>query len=184
MFGDLTTDSRGNVFISDSRFNVIYKFSPEENILETFIPPGSFVSLQGIVLTDNDSLLFVADYSQGILKVNMTNKSIELLSNNTSTTLLGIDGLYYFKGRLIATQNGINPQRILSLKPDDSLSSLINYDILESNNPEFDEPTLGVIVGNAFYFISNSQWSGFKDDGTIFPDDKLAFPLILKLKLN
>jgi hypothetical protein len=184
LFGDLTIDSRGNVFVSDSRFNAIYKLPFNGKELETIIPAGNFISVQGIALDEDESVLFAADYSQGILKINLNDRSVEQLKNNSTTTLLGIDGLYFYKDMLIATQNGVNPQRILSLDLNGQLTAISGYKILESNNPLFDEPTLGVISGDNFYFISNSQWTRFDADGTIYPDEKLEYPLILKITLE
>ncbi len=184
LFGDLTINSAGDVYVSDSRDNAIYRLTTDDSRLETFIPSGYFLSLQGIAFSDDDSLLYAADYSQGIFKINAADGSVHLLENKTSTTLLGIDGLYYYKDKLIATQNGVNPQRVLSLSPDNEITRIVNYKILESNNPLFDEPTLGVIEKDNFYFISNSQWARFDKSGTIFPDEKLDYPRILMINLK
>ncbi len=184
LFGDLTMDLQGNVYVSDSRYNAIYKLTLTGEELKTIIPPGNFISLQGIAFNENDSILYAADYSQGIFRINMHDKSVELIQNETATTLLGIDGLYFHKGRLIATQNGVNPQRIVLLKLNSNHTAVSDYKILESNNPLFDEPTLGVITGNEFYFIANSQWSRFDKNGTIYPDEELDYPLILRITLE
>lgn len=184
LFGDLTVDSAGNVFISDSRYNAIYKLPVDGEELETVIPKGYFISLQGIALNEDESFLFAADYSQGILKFSLDNKEAEFLKNESTTTLLGIDGLYFYKGKLVATQNGVDPQRVILLSLNPELSSIKSFVILESNNPQFDEPTLGVISGDTFYFIANSQWARFNNDGTIYPDERLEYPLILKINLE
>ncbi len=184
LFGDVTSNSAGEVFVSDSRSNVIYKLTEDSGGLETFIPSGYFLSLQGIAFSGDDSILFAADYAQGIFKINVNERTVQFLENKTPTTLLGIDGLYFYKGNLIVTQNGINPHRVLKLIPDNNITSLSDYKILESNNPLFDEPTLGVIDNGNFYFISNSQWSRFDKSGTIFPDERLDYPRILKINID
>ena len=184
LFGDLTLNKTGDVFVSDSRSSCIYRLTKDGEGLQTLIPSGYFVSLQGIAFTDDGSALYAADYSQGIFKIDMNDRTAALLENKTPTTLLGIDGLYFYKGSLIATQNGVNPHRVLKLIPDGNAASIGNYEILESNNPLFDEPTLGVIYNDSFYFISNSQWSRFDESGVIFPDEQLEYPMILKIKLD
>ncbi len=184
LFGDVTINSSGDVFVSDSRSNVIYKLEPDDNRLKTFIPSGYFLSLQGIAFSDDDSILYAADYSLGIFRISVSERTVELVGNNTSTTLLGIDGLYFYEGDLIATQNGVNPHRVLRLIPGRDITSINHYQILESNNPLFDEPTLGVIDSGNFYFISNSQWSRFDKSGIIFPDERLDYPRILKISLE
>ncbi|MCB0312791.1 MAG: hypothetical protein KDH84_05935, partial [Calditrichaeota bacterium] len=57
-------------------------------------------------------------------------------------------------------------------------------EVLEANHPEFDEPTLGVISGNIFYYIANSQWGSTLDQqGKLRPESELKFPLVLKMGL-
>ncbi len=184
LFGDLTIDPTGGVYVSDSRSNAIYKLTADGTGLETFIPSGYFLSLQGIAFNDDGSSLFAADYSQGIFRISVKERTVQFLENQTSTTLLGIDGLYFYKGTLIATQNGVNPHRVIRLNIGSDSNSIEDYQILESNNPLFDEPTLGAIDNNYFYFISNSQWARFDKSGSIFPDERLDYPRILKIKLD
>ena len=49
------------------------------------------------------------------------------------------------------------------------------------NLPEFDEPTLGTIVGDHFYFVANSHWNRYDADNNL-PDD-LTGPIVLRLEL-
>jgi len=54
--------------------------------------------------------------------------------------------------------------------------------VVERGHPDFGEPTLGVVVGNAFYFVANSQYGAFAEDGTL-DEAKLRPPLILRASL-
>ena len=38
-------------------------------------------------------------------------------------------------------------------------------EVLIANHPLFDEPTLGTVVGEAFYFVANSHWNRFDHEG-------------------
>ncbi len=149
-----------------------------------FIGPKKFVSLQGLDLSADGKYLFLADYSLGLYKADLKTKKIEQLKSPLNFTPLGIDGLYFYNNSLIATQNGINPQRVVRIFLNDSLTSIIKYKVLGSNNPYFDEITLGVIKKNNFYYIANGQWNKFNEDGSIFPLEKLKQPRILKVILN
>ncbi|HRI72498.1 MAG TPA: hypothetical protein PK156_50025 [Polyangium sp.] len=51
------------------------------------------------------------------------------------------------------------------------------------NQPPFDEPTLGVVVGRDFFYVANSQWGHFTK-GVLDPVDKLKEPVILKMALE
>ena len=56
-------------------------------------------------------------------------------------------------------------------------------EVIEANNPVFDEPTLGVVVGEQFYFIANSQWGAIDEKGRLASAEKLRDPIVLRLKL-
>lgn len=184
VLGDLTLSSTGDVYISDSRFNAVYKIPAKSDSLEMYLKPGRFVSLQGLDLSDDEKYLFLADYALGLFKINLDNKRIEQIKSPSDFTALGVDGLYFYKNSLIATQNGINPQRVVRIYLNDVLNTIESYTVLEANNPSFDEITLGVIKGNSFYYIANSQWGSFDKNGIIFPDEKLQKPRVLKVKIS
>lgn len=54
-------------------------------------------------------------------------------------------------------------------------------EILAANLPEFDEPTLGVIRGDDFYFVANSHWNRFDRENRL--PDGLSGPIVLKIRL-
>ena len=56
--------------------------------------------------------------------------------------------------------------------------------VVAANHPMFNEPTLGVLVRDTFYYIANSQWGSFNPDKTIFPLEKLQEPIVLKTQLE
>ena len=140
-----------------------------------------FISPQGLDFTPDQKQLFVADYSKGVFLVDLKTKKVTDIASDF--TLLGIDGLYYFKGSLIAVQNGVNPNRVIKARLNKDLTRFDRFETIEANNPVFDEPTLGVVVKDSFYFVANSQWGTIDDNGKLAPADKLKDPTILKVKL-
>jgi hypothetical protein len=72
------------------------------------IPAGQIVSPQGIAVARN--ALFVADYAQGVYRIDLTSKRPVKLKAPSDAMLLGIDGLVRRGGQLIAIQNGAQPQ--------------------------------------------------------------------------
>jgi hypothetical protein len=50
---------------------------------------------------------------------------------------------------------------------DGSGRRITSAEVLERARPDYAEPTLGVMVGQAFYDVANSQRERFRDDGTI-----------------
>ena len=78
----------------------------------------------------------------------------------------------------------MNPQRVIRCTLNKDLSRIDKFETIEANNPLFDEPTLGVLVKNNFYFVANSQWGAIDESGHLAPEDKLKDPLILKVDLK
>jgi hypothetical protein len=123
----------------------------------------------------------LADYSKGLFVIDVATRQVK--SVIADFTLLGIDGLYTYKGSLVAVQNGVNPQRLVRYFVSKRLDRVQRFEVLEANNPIFDEITLGVLVERDFYFIANSQWGAIDKNGNLAPVDKLTDPTILKLRL-
>jgi sugar lactone lactonase YvrE len=181
--GDLVLDSNGDVFATDSVSPAIYAIPRRKDELELFMESDEFVSPQGLALSRDEKQLFMADYSKGIFVVNLQTKSYLDLAPAPNSTLLGIDGLYQHEGRLIAIQNGVNPQRVVRHTLNRNGDAVERFDVLEANNPLFDEPTLGVVVEDMFYYVANSQWGAIDNKGQLAPAEKLREPVILKIKL-
>jgi hypothetical protein len=96
---------------------------------------------------------------------------------------LGIDGLYAVGDALIGVQNGVAPYRVVRLHLDRDGRRVVAADVLERARPDYAEPTLGVVVGSTLYYVANSQWERFRDDGTIEAPAELKAPLVLRLPL-
>jgi len=89
--------------------------------------------------------------------------------------------LYRHGNELIAIQNGIRPHRVVAYRLSDDGVSIEASRTLASNLPEFDEPTLGVVRGDDFYFVANSHWNRFDTENRL--PDGLSGPIILILEL-
>lgn len=183
LLGDMVLNSRGDVFASDSISPEIYVIRQGASEMELFLRSSDFSSPQGLAFSSDERSLFLADYSNGIFSIDVATKRITNFPAPSGSTLLGIDGLYSYNGSLIAVQNGVNPQRIirLSMKPGDT--GIDRLDVIEANNPVFDEPTLGVMIKDSFYYIANSQWGAIDEKGTLAPPEKLKDPVVLKIDL-
>jgi hypothetical protein len=99
-------------------------------------------------------------------------------------SLNGIDGLALFERSLIAIQNGIVPHRVIRLDLAPGGVTISKAGILEMNHPDFDEPTLGVVVGGALYFSADSQGQKFLDEKHPIAADAMREAVILKLPLS
>jgi|CXWL01.1.fsa_nt_gi hypothetical protein len=179
--GDLLIGRDGIIYATDSISPVIYRIDSKRDELEEFVRSDNFVSLQGLAFSAGDKEMFVADYSKGIFRIDMATKNIVQLTPGESVTLLGIDGLYFYRGGLIAIQNGITPHRVVSIAI--AGGRIEEFKTLEANHADFMEPTLGFLIGDEFYYVANSQWPLVNGKAEL-NSDKLRQPVVLKLNVK
>lgn len=182
---DLTLDSRGQVYISDSRGGAIYRLAgDDEEALEVVAPAGTFASPGGLAFAGNDRSLFVADYGVGLFVLDVVTGRVTPAGGAETVCLNGIDGLIAIPGGLVAIQNGILPNRILRLLVDPNQPRILHVDLLDRNHRQWDEPTLGVYLNREVYYVARSQWSRILPGGRMPPDDQLEPHLIMRVRVN
>ena len=184
-FGDLALHPKtGLPFVSDSDSPTIFTVNEKSDTLVAWLQSdaATLPSLQGLDFTPDGKTLFCADYSNGLFAVDVAKKTLQHLSTPDSCVVSGTDGLYFLNGNLLGIQNGTNPQRVVRFRLSRSQSAIQGLDVLEANNPLFQEPTLGVVVGNEFYYIANSQWESVSEKGVAAPDKDWKPHTILRLK--
>ncbi|QEC42307.1 hypothetical protein [Pseudobacter ginsenosidimutans] len=101
------------------------------------------------------------------------------------TYLNGIDGLYFYKGTLIAIQDsGNQDDRIVQFNYDVKKGLITKAKTLQSFRKDFNTSTTGTIIDNEFHYIANAQLRSLQPDGSLTNPEKLLKPVILKLKLD
>lgn len=183
-FNDLTLAGDGTVYVSDSVSGALYRLAPDAAELEVLVEPGRLLSPNGLALSADQRRLFISDYPRqsGLAVLDIESRELRFPTHKGAPTLYGIDGLCRHGEDLIAIQNGVRPHRVLRLRLDPELSQVAEVAVLEKANPHFDEPTLGVMVGDTIYYVANSQWGSFDEDGRIWPEDRLQAPVVLSLR--
>jgi sugar lactone lactonase YvrE len=181
--GDLVITRGGDVYATDSRASVIFRVRAGGDSLEPFITSPLLLSAQGLALTPDERTLYVADYARGILRVDLRRRVVSQVEAVEDVLALGIDGLYLHGGGLIGIQNGVTPHRVVRLKLAPEGNRVLRAEVLERAHPMYAEPTLGVLVGSALFYVANSQWERFGSDGTVAHPDSLRRPVVLRLPL-
>ncbi|MFP4548996.1 MAG: SMP-30/gluconolactonase/LRE family protein [Fidelibacterota bacterium] len=185
LFNDLIITSAGDIYFTDSKSQQIFKIHHLADTLEVFMENPGFGFLNGIALSKAEDYIYVAGSGPGIFRLNLADRSINYLKTPENVTTTGIDGLYRYENSLIAVQNGLGSgTRVVRFMLDKTGTSIENQSILEMKNPHFNVPTTGVIVGNDFYYIANSQLRSFNRNNSIFPMEKLDNVIVLKINLN
>jgi len=179
--GDIVVAESGDVLVTDGLGSGIYRIRPGSVEVESFVAPGVFRSPQGLGFGP-DGRLYVADWGHGLYWVDVEGRRHEV-GGPPDVPLLGIDGLVMRGREIVVTQNGIEPHRVARLELDPSGERVTAGRILAMNDPEFAEPTLGVLVGDAFYFIGKSQWGLYDEKTGAVDEKKLQEPAVLKVNL-
>lgn len=174
VFGDIYVTKNNVVYVSDSAKPILYKIENEGmKPLVSFENDG--LNLQGITMNNQEDQLFVADYLKGIALVDLKTLSKTWLTLPEGTIGKGIDGLVFYKNKLIAVQNGVTPIRITQFNLNKSQNGIESFRIIDNNRPEFDEPALATMVGNKLYFFANSPWKAY-DKNAVLDVSKVKNP--------
>lgn len=182
VLGDLVIADENTLYATDSLTGAIYRYYIDSNEFETLVDRGKLGSPQGLVLDDAGGYLYVADYIGGLYRVSVQDGSLLRIRVADNITDYGIDGLYRYGDELIVVQNGIRPHRVAALQLSENGLAVSSSRVLASNLEHFDEPTLGVIRGDDFYFVANSHWNRFDRENKL--PEGLSGPVILRLALG
>jgi DNA-binding beta-propeller fold protein YncE len=183
VLGDLAVSAWGDVFVTDSKDPVLYRLAAGGDSLQRITSP-LFRSLQGAAPAPDRNVLYVADYSHGLLRVDLATNSVTRLDDPPGTTTLGCDGIVLDRGAIIAVQNGVSPARVMRFTLDPTGTRLVGAEVLDQNIEVADEPTIGTIVGRSFVYVANGQWEKYTDDGRRIPERRLAAPVLLAVPLD
>lgn len=161
VLGDFVIAADGTIYVSDSTAPILWRLTPGATALEKWLEHDDFLSLQGLALSADGRQLHVADYANGLWRIDVATRAATLLDAPARATLFGLDGLYAVPGGLVAVQNGVTPQRIvkISLGADGSAQGV---KILGAGHPAMSDLSLGQVVNNHFDFIGNAGWAHFE----------------------
>jgi len=162
---DIAVGRDGRVYASDPASGAVYQADMGDTALSILVPPGRLHNPQGLAFGPDQRRLFVSDYVQGLALINLSDGALLDVLPGAQTMLDGIDGLFAFKGGLIAVQNGTRPRRILFLRLHASGDWIVFAKVLERDHREWGEPTLGTVRGNKFLYVADAQWDRFGPGG-------------------
>ena len=146
---DLTVDSEGNAYITDSFANAIYKVTPQyqATVMQRFtdLPEGAL--LNGIVYHDGGYLLAVAE--DRIYKVPIANPA-GTTQVNVTDPVDGQDGIVLMRdGRLVATSNSETEPRLVAFRSDDNWATAHRVAVAALNG----QATTAAVVGDDIWAV-------------------------------
>lgn len=144
---------KGDVFFADGPRREIWKL---EGGKPRFVIDNQRLStIRG--MTASDRALYFADYELGVFGLDLaTGEPFEVRAPE-NVTLYAIDGLAYWNGQLIAVQGDLRPKRVMRFQLTPDGTGIAKHQALEASRSEFGTPTRGVVAGDTFYFIANTQ---------------------------
>ena len=164
VLGDLVVAANGDVFTTDSVTPAVYRVDGAKGGLEKWAQ-GPWRSPQGLAFSADGARLYVADYALGLFVIEVATKKVSPVKTPRDVASVGIDGLYMVEGALVATQNGIEPQRVMRFSLDEAGTSVTGQKVLLGADPRVDDLSLGTVVGQTLLINAHSGWSEFDDDG-------------------
>jgi sugar lactone lactonase YvrE len=183
-FDDLTVARDGRVFVSYAGDASILTLAPDAERLSTLVGPGTIQGPNGLALSSDNTRLYVSDYAGAIFSIDPRSGSATRLGLPSDATIYGIDGLAWADGSLIGVENGVEPARVVRLTLSADATRIERVTILEMNHPAMGEPTLGVVAGQEFYFVADSQGGVLRRAKGPLADEPLTEPTVLRLRLK
>jgi streptogramin lyase len=171
-FGDLVVDANGAVFASDSVGGGVWRLNPRENAPTLFAQSNWIKSPQGLAICG--SALLLADYSSGFFRIDRFTGQVSSIPTPNRAALAGIDGLAPnpaadrsnpYSRSFIATQNGVQPQRVMDLRLDLNCYKLTLAEPRLANLDGIDDLSLGTASKDRYVFLGHSQWGAWGGEG-------------------
>jgi streptogramin lyase len=184
VLNDLTFAPDGTIYASDARDGSLYRRTPGASALTRLGPRGLLKSPQGMAVTGDGHFLLVADYSLGLVKVDLATATFEPLKIPADAKTKGIDGLAQLAdGSFLASQNGLAQPRILRLVLSPDWSQLLSLEVVAADDAAIADPSLVMADSSGAYVVGVSQWASFGQDRQT-PTKPLQPWRIIKLELK
>ncbi|MBC8087743.1 MAG: hypothetical protein H7Z40_10795 [Phycisphaerae bacterium] len=180
--GDIALSPTGDVLVSDSQAGVLWLLPAGGDTLIA-IRHRLFRSLQGLVPSRDGKAVWVADYSHGLLRVELPGGATTRVADLAGHTTVGIDGLVAHGNTLIGVQNLFNPAQVVQLTLNAEGTRIVKHAVLD-RNVLATSPTGGIVIDYAVVHIANSLWDFVGQWGTVTQGVRLPKPLLLRLPLT
>ena len=182
LFNDLVETSSGHIYITDSRDGRVFRFDRKSQTFSGLTERDAFLYPNGITIDPSDRYLFVADLA-GITLIDTRTGDRRRLEEAPAVSAAEIDGLYYFRGALIGVQDGFGVDRVVAFYLDRSLRSIASSRVLLEGGKHTRQLTEGVVVGENFYVVAESQQTAFDADDKLI-EGGLHPSVVLELRLD
>lgn len=177
--GDVSV-RRDRVVVSDSTNGAVYTCMSRCAALATVIAPRAKGSAQGSIVSDDGRRLLLADYSLGILDIDLATGHQAPVVREDGRTLRGVDGFIRDgDGSYLAVRNFDVPGAVVRFRIREG--KIVDLSVAAAGGAIHD-PTQIVRAGNQILVVGDAQWTahlpgkGGKRSGMQKPTPIAAFP--------
>jgi sugar lactone lactonase YvrE len=159
LFNDLAISSSGQVYITDMFGHRIYHVDPQTKKLDVFIGDSIVLWPNGLTFGSDDSILYVATYARGLLKVDMSTRNVAPLTGWKDTAYShGMDGLVFYNNSLIGVFNGEqHAHSVVRYSLNETGETITGEAIVDSAHADFGVPTTAALHHNQLFVLANSH---------------------------
>jgi len=165
---DLVLRNKQEIYLSDTFAHLTFRFDRSSHTFTPLAFPRPLFYPNGITVSGNGNLLYVADL-MGVIAVDLRNNETREVDAGKGSTLAGIDGLYWYKGDLLGVQYGTGAFRVARFRLSADGLRVRQTEILEYRSPLVSFPTTGAIAEQNFYFIANTGIGNLENDKIVDP---------------
>lgn len=152
--GDVSASEAG-VFVSDSQNGAVYRLAANGYSLAPLVAPGVGKSAQGSAASSDGQSLLVADYSQGVARVELASGTRTLLPRQDGKPLRGVDGMTRCGDVYYGIYNGTTPGLLVSIAPN---ATGLTFD-QPLGNTTLPDPTQIAYDGKRLLIVADSGWA-------------------------
>ena len=151
------------VFATDTEGNHVYRFDRAGHTFTEMKLHRPVFEPNGITLSRDGNLLFIAD-DLGVIRVDLRSNESADVDPGANDTLAGIDGLYWYKGDFVGVEYGTGAYRVMRWRLSPDGRKVVSSEVLERGTDLVKNPTTGAVLDNKFYFMANTGIQNLDSD--------------------
>lgn len=152
--GDVSASDAG-VFVSDSQNGAVYRLATNGYSLAPVVAPGIGKSAQGSAASPDGKSLIVADYSQGVARIDLASGTRTILPRQDGKPLRGVDGMTRCGDIYYGIYNGATPGLLVSIVPN-ATGLTFDQPLGDTTLPD---PTQVAYDGKRLLIVADSGWA-------------------------
>jgi hypothetical protein len=151
------------VFATDTEGNHVYRFDRAAHTFTDMKLHRPVFEPNGITLSRDGNLLFIAD-DLGVIRADLGSNESTDVNPGAHDTLAGIDGLYWYNGDFVGVEYGTGAYRVMRWRLSPDGRKVVSSEVLERGTDLVKNPTTGAILNDKFYFMANTGIQNLEND--------------------